>query len=118
MLFRSIWIPEKDEVPSTREEFDTWVDRLSQVVPGGHAKVFMKGSEETATLLEKAHPETVVCLVRVDSLASFWSTKYTELLRKEMAFIQGHLSSGGIAVFEPYRKYIFDGMRFTPKEVK
>lgn len=115
MLFSRIWIPEKDAGPCTREEFDTWVDRLPQTIP--NVQVFMNGSEETATLLEKAHPETVVCLVRVDSISRF-CYEYAEQMRKEMAFIQDHLSAGGIAVFEPYQEYVFDGMRFVPKEVK
>lgn len=116
MLFRSIWIPEKDTAQSTREEFDTWVDTMSQGCRS--AQVFMNGSEETATLLEKAHPETVVSQVLIVCLASFWTTSYTEQMRKEMAFIQNHLAAGGIAVFEPYMKYTFDGMRFIPKEVE
>ena len=115
MLFSRIWIPEKEAGPCTREEFDTWVDRLPQTIP--NMQVFKNGSEETASLLEKAHPETVVCLVLVACLPRF-CYEYAEQMRKEMAFIQDHLSCGGIAVFEPYREYVFDGMRFVPKEVK
>lgn len=115
MLFSRIWIPKKDAGPSTREEFDIWVDRLPQAIP--NVQVFRNSSEETAALLEKAHPETVVCLVSVDSLGPF-CYEYAEQMRKEMAFIQDHLSAGGIAVFEPYREYVFDGMRYIPKEVK
>ena len=115
MLFSRIWIPEKGTGPCNREEFDTWVDRLPQTIPD--AQVFINGSEETATLLEKAHPETVVFLVRVDSLDRFCEA-YAKRIPEEMAFIQEHLAAGGIAVFEPYRKYTFDGMRYILKEME
>lgn len=114
MLFNCIWIPKQATDPSIRAEFDAWVDNLSQAASSG--QIFMNSSEETARLLERAHPDTPVCLVRVDALSPFFHA-YDEQMRKEMVFIENHCAAGGIVVFEPYRTYVFDGMRYAPKEV-
>lgn len=114
MLFNWIRIPEKDADPSTREEFDTWVARLESLPD---VQVFKNCSYETGTLLEKAHPETVVHFIRVDVLTPF-SSKHAEQMREDMAFVQGLILTGNIVVFEPYKEYVMDGMRYTPKEVK
>ena len=114
MLFNWLRIPEKNADPSIREEFDAWVARLESF-PG--IQVFKNCSEETGMLLERAHPETVVHFIRVDILTPF-SSKHTEQLRKDMAFVQGLILAGNIVVFEPYKEYVMDGMRYIPKEVK
>lgn len=115
MLFNWIQIPKKDKSPCLRAEFDVWVDNLSQVVHPG--QIFMNSSEETARLLERAHPGTVVHLIRVDILTPF-CIRHAEQMHKDMAFIQDLILAGNIVVFKPYKEYVLDGMRYIPKEVK